>query len=220
MRNWDSCRCWRCTFCPCKVRNRFLVNFETAPFICEHPVLCIIYISVFSLALYFQKIVHLFLYHLYSVQNNRRYKTILALLYTCNWCMHIVPCISTELIWNFVVQVDYVVPVITENYLNAICGRGTLSESSMLCTDTQYQYIKYIYDLMATYYIRNGCINDKIRCVIPDDLVHLTRCQVMARPLFQVWVRASEVEQLSQRMLGCRFWDDGVKNIFTVWCPK
>jgi hypothetical protein len=27
----------------------------------------------------------------------------------------------------------------------------------------------------------------------------------MARPLFQVWVRASEVEQLSQRMLGSRF---------------
>jgi len=119
--------------------------------------------------------------------------------------MRMVPCISTELILNFVVQVDYVVPVITENYLTAICGRGTVSESSMLCTDTQYQNIKYIYDLMAKYYMRNGCINDKIRCVIPDDLVHLTRCQVMARPLFQVWVRASEVEQLSQRMLGFRF---------------
>jgi hypothetical protein len=25
--NLDSCRCWRCTFYPCKVRNRFLVNF-------------------------------------------------------------------------------------------------------------------------------------------------------------------------------------------------
>jgi hypothetical protein len=23
----DSCRCWRCTLCPCKVRNKFLVNF-------------------------------------------------------------------------------------------------------------------------------------------------------------------------------------------------
>jgi len=102
-------------------------------------------------------------------------------------------------------QVDYVVPVITEKYLNAICGRGNVSESSMLCTDTQYQYIKYIYNLMATHYVRNGCINDKIRCVIPDDLVHLTRRQIMARPLFQVWVRASEVEQLSQRMLGSRF---------------
>ena len=27
MRNLDRCRCWRCTLCPCKVRNKFLVNF-------------------------------------------------------------------------------------------------------------------------------------------------------------------------------------------------
>jgi hypothetical protein len=27
MRNLDSCRYWRCTLCPCKVRNKFLVNF-------------------------------------------------------------------------------------------------------------------------------------------------------------------------------------------------
>ena len=27
MRNLDSCCCWRCTLCPRKVRNRFLVNF-------------------------------------------------------------------------------------------------------------------------------------------------------------------------------------------------
>ena len=27
MRNLDSCRCLRCTLCPCKVRNKFLVNF-------------------------------------------------------------------------------------------------------------------------------------------------------------------------------------------------
>jgi hypothetical protein len=27
MRNLDSCRCWRCTLCPCKVRNKFIVNF-------------------------------------------------------------------------------------------------------------------------------------------------------------------------------------------------
>lgn len=167
----------------------------------------------------FQKIITLFLFHLYNVQNNRRSLTILVYAYAYNWYMCMVPCISTELILNFVVQVDYVVPVITEDYLNAICARGTVSESSMLCADTKYQYVKYIYDLMATYYIRNGCINDKIRCVVPDDLVHLTRRQVMARPLFQVWVRASEVEQLCQRMLGSRFWEHCVKNIFTLWCP-
>ena len=38
MRNLDSCRYWRCTLCPCKVRNKFLVNFETAPFFCVYPV--------------------------------------------------------------------------------------------------------------------------------------------------------------------------------------
>jgi hypothetical protein len=27
MRNLDSYRCWRCTLCPCKVGNKFLVNF-------------------------------------------------------------------------------------------------------------------------------------------------------------------------------------------------
>ena len=27
MRNLDSRRCWRCTLCQCKVRNKFLVNF-------------------------------------------------------------------------------------------------------------------------------------------------------------------------------------------------
>jgi hypothetical protein len=36
-KNLDICRCWRCTFFPCKVRN-FLLIFETAPFFFKHPV--------------------------------------------------------------------------------------------------------------------------------------------------------------------------------------
>ena len=41
MRNWDSCRCWRCTFCPCKVRNRFLVNFWNCTIhLWTHCILC------------------------------------------------------------------------------------------------------------------------------------------------------------------------------------
>ncbi|KDR22395.1 uncharacterized protein LOC110826926 [Zootermopsis nevadensis] len=101
-------------------------------------------------------------------------------------------------------QVDYVVPIITENYLKAIATRDNRIDSSMLCMDPKY--VKYIYTLMSTYYLRNGCINDKIRCVVPDSSVHLTQNHpVMIRPLFQVWVRASEVEQLSCRLLQYRF---------------
>jgi hypothetical protein len=97
-----------------------------------------------------------------------------------------------------------VVPIITDNYLKAITTRDTMTGSSLLCMDTKY--IKYIYTLMTTYYLRNGCINDRIRCVVPDSLVHLTqRHPIMARPLFQVWVRASEVEQLCLRVLRSRF---------------
>ena len=40
MRNLDSCRCWRCTFCPCKVRNKFLVNFWNRTILLGIPCIC------------------------------------------------------------------------------------------------------------------------------------------------------------------------------------
>jgi hypothetical protein len=112
--------------------------------------------------------------------------------------------------------VDYVVPIITDNYLKAVSTRDSVTGSSLLCMDTKY--IKYIYTLMTTYYLRNGCINDRIRCVVPDSLVHLTqRHPIMARPLFEVWVPASGVEQLCLRMLRSRFWGDGVMDRLTLY---
>ena len=49
-RNLDSCRCWRCRFCLCKVRNSFLVNFWfrtillCIPCICETSYYSVIYV--------------------------------------------------------------------------------------------------------------------------------------------------------------------------------
>ena len=40
MRNLDSCRCWRCRLCSCKVRNKFLVDFWNCTIL-----LCIPYTS-------------------------------------------------------------------------------------------------------------------------------------------------------------------------------
>ena len=37
MRNLDSCRCWLCKLCPCKVRNKFLVNFWNRTILCVYP---------------------------------------------------------------------------------------------------------------------------------------------------------------------------------------
>jgi len=43
MRNWDSCRCWRCTFCRVRWEIDFLLTFETVPFICENSIYIYIY---------------------------------------------------------------------------------------------------------------------------------------------------------------------------------
>ena len=37
MRNFDSCHCWRCTLCPCKVRNKY-VNFWNRTIFCVYPI--------------------------------------------------------------------------------------------------------------------------------------------------------------------------------------
>jgi hypothetical protein len=41
MRKLDSCSCWRCTFNPCKVRNRFLVNFWNRTIVLNALYFCI-----------------------------------------------------------------------------------------------------------------------------------------------------------------------------------
>jgi len=51
MRNLDSCRCWRCTLCPCKVRNKFLVNFWNRTILLCIPCLWLEVGIVFCLAL-------------------------------------------------------------------------------------------------------------------------------------------------------------------------
>ena len=39
MRNLDSCRCWRRTLCPCKVRSKFLINFWNRTILLCIPIL-------------------------------------------------------------------------------------------------------------------------------------------------------------------------------------
>ena len=46
MRNLDSCRCWRCTSCPCKVRNKFLVNFWNCTIHLYTP--CIVRLNLYT----------------------------------------------------------------------------------------------------------------------------------------------------------------------------
>ncbi|KAK7866480.1 hypothetical protein R5R35_014346 [Gryllus longicercus] len=96
-------------------------------------------------------------------------------------------------------QVNYVIPIITEGYLKAIVDlRPPLQFES---TYIDCKYTRFIYTLMKKYYVNNGCLNKKIRCVIPDDLTHLTKKTLMRDPVFETWVKSSSIGNLADRML-------------------
>lgn len=96
-------------------------------------------------------------------------------------------------------QVDYVIPIITEKYLKSATSVN-FTESGIDCLDAKY--VRYIYSLMNSTFLANGCLNDKFRCIIPDKLLQaVLRHPLMTGPLFQVWIKLSETENLSRRLL-------------------
>ena len=92
MRNLDICRCWRCTLCPCKLRNKFLINFWNRTIL-----LCIpcIYIYLFIVLLsndfelpslrIFPEVIYLS-FTLLLPNSPLHVMTYLAGLYTCFKC--------------------------------------------------------------------------------------------------------------------------------------
>ncbi|KAG8237516.1 hypothetical protein J437_LFUL017566 [Ladona fulva] len=97
-------------------------------------------------------------------------------------------------------QVDYVIPIITEQYLDSITSMRQRNESNIDCIDANY--VRYIYSLMGSHFVGSGCVRNKYRCIIPDDLTtSVIRHPLMLGPIFQVWVKVSETENLSVILL-------------------
>lgn len=65
-----------------------------------------------------------------------------------------------------VFQADFVVPVLTSGYFNAIkCHNLNLPNMSQ---NLDYKYVHFIYTLIVNNYIHlTGCLNKKVRSVIP-----------------------------------------------------
>lgn len=99
---------------------------------------------------------------------------------------------------QFYFQVDYICPILTKGYLSVVARK----ERAAFASSIDARYTQYIYTLMNTYYISNGCLNDKIRCIIPDhSLSALQSNLLMAGPVFSAWVKSSEVDDLAVRLL-------------------
>lgn len=105
-----------------------------------------------------------------------------------------------QFIFDCFSQVDYVIPVITPEYVKAINSSLSNVNGDMLNADNKY--VKYIYTMMSTHYVMNGCRNFKVRGLLPDEslfLVHKHR--LMEHPLLQIWFKLSDLDEIIAKLL-------------------
>lgn len=65
---------------------------------------------------------------------------------------------------------DYVVPVITEDYLKSIRSPELVPSVFDVLSPLDAHYARYIYDMMVKNYVDNSCRNKKFFSIIPKEL--------------------------------------------------
>ncbi|KAK9508408.1 hypothetical protein O3M35_005975 [Rhynocoris fuscipes] len=104
-------------------------------------------------------------------------------------------------ITHYFSKVDYVIAIITPNYLKSIEMDEEPTERLSSTIDTRY--VKLIYTLSYNYYVGNSCRNDKFRAIIPEeyenDVINSERMKTDI--LLQSYVRQSKLETLALRII-------------------
>lgn len=104
-----------------------------------------------------------------------------------------------QFIFDSISQVDYVMPIITNEYVKAI-NSCTNKVEDMLHADNRY--VKYIYTLMSSHYVMNGCKNFKVRGLLSDDAHSLVNTHhLMEHPLLQIWFTYSDIDEVIVKLL-------------------
>lgn len=95
---------------------------------------------------------------------------------------------------------DYVIPILTLDYFNTIDSLDLVMSSS---NNLDTKYCKFIYTLMTTRFEKTNFRNDKVRCLIFDEMYEPVskHSGFKNNPLFSVWFRYSEIEDLAKRIL-------------------
>ncbi|KZC05935.1 hypothetical protein WN55_06110, partial [Dufourea novaeangliae] len=88
-------------------------------------------------------------------------------------------------------QVNFIIPILTQGYLERIHNPKKVYSEDQNKLDTKY--IKYISSLMKYEYVRNQCINSRVRCIVPDKEVN-TVVKANLHPTFQAWFRESGID--------------------------
>ncbi|XP_063239397.1 uncharacterized protein LOC134540503 [Bacillus rossius redtenbacheri] len=97
-------------------------------------------------------------------------------------------------------DVDYVVPILTQGYVDSVLERGSRApDADFSCLDQQYA--RYVFLQMQAEYAKH-CINDRVRPVIADGFVRQAQREfVMRDALFQAWWAESSAAELARCLL-------------------
>lgn len=95
---------------------------------------------------------------------------------------------------------DYIMPILSIGYLNLISSNTHTHHSAIENLDNAYA--KFIHKSISNSYIRNGCLNKNIRCLVPNCLADgIQKHPVMNNSELRIWVNTSEIETLAERIL-------------------
>lgn len=94
-------------------------------------------------------------------------------------------------------QVDYVIPILTPGYFKSLSQYNT-KISSFSDSTIDEAHTSLVHDLMCKHYVKNNCLNDKFRCIIPDAYCELITndSNFLSDPTLSVWLPLSELDTL------------------------
>ncbi|XP_076165548.1 uncharacterized protein LOC143145747 [Ptiloglossa arizonensis] len=95
-------------------------------------------------------------------------------------------------------QVNFIIPILTQEYLERIYNSKKIYSEDQNKLDNKY--IKYIYSLLRYEYVRNQCINCRVRCIVPDKEVY-TIARADLHPTLQAWFRESNIDAFIENIL-------------------
>ncbi|XP_076302850.1 uncharacterized protein LOC143221254 [Lasioglossum baleicum] len=95
-------------------------------------------------------------------------------------------------------QVHFIIPILTQGYMERINNPKKINIEDQNKLDAKY--IKYIFSLLRYEYVRNQCINYRVRCIVSDKDVCIV-AKANLHPTLQAWFRESDIDAFVENIL-------------------
>ncbi|XP_014236126.1 uncharacterized protein LOC106658623 [Trichogramma pretiosum] len=93
-------------------------------------------------------------------------------------------------------QVNYIIPILTPIYLERLQGNA---HNMIDIRNLDVKYLRYIFCLMRYEYLRDSCLNRRVRCLVPDLELRKVLSYFM-HPVLQAWFKVSDLDEFADKI--------------------